>query len=240
MTEPTILMLALASAFFLAIHLFIAGTRARDAVVAAIGEGAYMGLFSLASIGGIVWLSMAYNAAVLGVNPLLWDLGDGVRHSGTLVMALAFFFVVTGVLTPNPTAVGQAALAGRENVASGMLRITRHPFLWGVAIWAGFHLAANGDQASVLFFGTFFFLALVGTVSIDAKRKRKDPAQWARFVAVTSNVPFGAILTGRNRLKLAELLGWRQLVAILAFVAVILTHHLLFGVSPFPGGWVPF
>lgn len=239
MIAPTILTLALACAFFLAIHLFISGTRARDSIVAAIGEGPYMGLFSLASIGGIVGMAMAYNAALLGPNDLLWDLGEGVRHAGALVMAVAFWFW-SGLLAPNPASVGQAALAARPDIATGMLRITRHPFLWGVAIWSGFHLSANGDQASALFFGTFLFLALAGTVSIDAKRKRRDPEQWGRFVGVTSNIPFAAILTGRNRLRLAEVLGWRQLVAILAFAALILTHHLLFGVSPFPGGWVPF
>jgi uncharacterized membrane protein len=57
---------------------------------------------------------------------------------------------------------------------------------------------------------------------------------------VTSNVPFAAILAGRNRLSIGELLTWRQLVAIIMFAGFFLTHHLLFGVSPFPGGRVPF
>jgi uncharacterized membrane protein len=103
-----------------------------------------------------------------------------------------------------------------------MLRITRHPFLWGVAIWSAFHLLANGDEASAIFFGSFLVLSLAGTSSIDAKRKRKAPEDWNRFAAVTSNVPFAAILAGRNRLSIGELMTWRQLVAIAVFLGVFL------------------
>jgi len=232
--------LIVACVFFLAIHLLVSGTRWRDAIVASIGEGPFAGLFSLASIGGIVWMAAGYNAALMGDNPFLWDLGEGLRHAGGLVLLLAFLFVVPGLLAPNPTAVGQAALSARKDIVTGMLRITRHPFLWGVAIWAGFHLAANGDLASVYFFGSFLVLSVLGTFSIDAKRRRRDPAQWDGFASQTSNIPFAAILKGRNRLALGELMGWRQAVAIIVFLAVMFAHHLVFGVSPFPGGWVPF
>lgn len=232
--------LALACAVFLAIHLLISGTTMRDRLVAVLTEGGYMAAFSIASVAVIVWMCLSFNAALASTNPQLWYLGEGVKHAGGIVMALAFLMVVPGILTPNPTSVGQASLAGREDVARGMLRITRHPFLWGVAIWSAFHLLANGDEASAIFFGSFLVLSLAGTSSIDAKRKRKAPDDWNRFAAVTSNVPFAAILGGRNRLSIGELLTWRQLVAIAVFLGVFFTHHLLFGVSPFPGGRVPF
>jgi len=231
-------MLIAAAAFFLAIHLLIAGTRLRDAIVGTIGEGPYMGLFSLASLGGIVWLILSYNAAFAAGGEMLWNFGPGVSHLGIIVVALAFLFVVSGLLTPNPSGVGQLAAVARE--PTGILRITRHPFLWGVAIWAAFHVAANGDTASVLFFGTFLVLAVLGTFSIDAKRARKMGGAWAAFAGKTSNVPFAAILAGRNSLKLAEILTYRQLAALAAFLAFLFLHAWAFGASPFPGGWVPF
>ena len=52
------------------------------------------------------------------------------------------------------------------------MRVTRHPFLIGVGLWAVLHLVANGDVASFIFFGAFAVTALAGTVSIDAKRRR--------------------------------------------------------------------
>lgn len=231
-------MLIAAAVFFLALHLLVAGTRLRDAIVRAIGEQAYLGAFSLASLGGIVWLAISYNSATAAGSDLLWDLGPGVRHLGTIVVAVAALFAVSGLLTPNPTAVGQEAAAGRE--ATGVVRITRHPFLWGVALWAAFHLAANGDAASVVFFGTFLVLAVAGTFSIDAKRARKMTAGWIEFAGRTSNVPFVAILAGRNSLRLGELLTYRQAAALLVYLVLLFAHAWLFSASPFPGGWVPF
>ncbi len=231
-------MLILAAAVFLGFHLFIAGTRLRDAIVGAIGEGPYMGLFSLASAGGIVWLAISYNAAFAAGSDVLWDFGPGVSHLGIIVVALAFLLGVSGLLTANPTAIGQQAAAAQE--PTGILRITRHPFLWGVAIWAAFHVAANGDAASVLFFGTFLVLSVLGTFSIDAKRARKMGDAWTAFAAKTSNVPFAAILAGRNSLKLGEILTFRQAAALAAFLAVLFLHAWAFGASPFPGGWRPF
>ncbi|MBN9570531.1 MAG: NnrU family protein, partial [Alphaproteobacteria bacterium] len=101
-------MLIAAAAVFLGIHLLVAGTRARDAVTGTIGENAYMGLFSLASLGGIVWLVVAYNGAQAGgENELVYDLGVGVRHLAPLVVLLAFLLAVPGLLLPNPTSVRQ-------------------------------------------------------------------------------------------------------------------------------------
>jgi uncharacterized membrane protein len=231
-------MLIASALFFLFIHLIIAGTRLRDVVVKAIGEQAYLGTFSVASAAGIVWLAISYNQASAAGSDLLWDLGPGVRHLGTIVMAISAFFVVTGLLTPNPTSVGMEAAAMRE--ATGIVRITRHPFLWGVAFWAAFHVLANGDAASVVFFGTFLVLAVAGTFSIDAKRARKMPDGWIGFAGRTSNVPFVAVLAGRNSLKLGELLTYRQAVALAVFLVLLFAHAWLFSASPFPGGWVPF
>lgn len=234
------LQLLLAAGFFLIIHLLIAGTTMRDQIVQSVGEQAYLGLFSLASAFGIFWLATSYNKAVLEPSDTLWYLGEGIKHAGGLVILLAALFVIPGLLTPNPTSVGMEKLASKPEVATGMLRITRHPFLWGVAIWATFHLAANGDVPSVVFFGTFALLAILGTWSIDAKRRRRMGDDWQPFAQKTSNIPFGAILTGRNKIAFGELMSYRQLIAIVVFAALMLSHHWLFGVSPFPGGWVPF
>jgi uncharacterized membrane protein len=228
-----------AAAVFLAIHLLIAGTRVRDGITRTIGEGPYLGLFSLASLGVIVWLAIAYKAAQRGEDSLLYDLGPGVKHLGIPVVALAFLLGVQGLFMPNPTSLRQEGSAAKPDTIRGVLRITRHPFLWGVAIWSAFHLSANGDEASVIFFGTFFVLSILGTFSIDAKRRRKMGEAWAAFAAKTSNIPFAAAITGRNSLKLGESFGWRFWVAALLFVTVLFAHAHIFGVSPFPGGVVP-
>jgi uncharacterized membrane protein len=92
----------------------------------------------------------------------------------------------------------------------------------------------------VILFGTFFVLALLGPLSIDAKRKRKMGADWDGFAARTSNVPFAAVLSGRAKLHWSELLDWRMAVAAVRFVVVLFGHARVIGASPFPSGWQPF
>lgn len=233
-------MLIAAACVFLGLHLLVSGTRLRDGLVSTIGEGAYLALFSVASIAAIVWLVMAYNAAQAGNDPILYMPWIGIRHLAIPVVALAFLLAVPGLLLPNPTSLKQEGAAAKDGTVRGVVRITRHPFLWGVALWAAFHTAANGDEASTIFFGTFFLLSVLGPFSIDAKRRRKMGAAWEGFAAKTSNVPFAAILRGRASLKLGELFDWRLLVAVVVFLGVLFSHAHLFGVSPFPNGWVPY
>ncbi|NIR31241.1 MAG: NnrU family protein [Gammaproteobacteria bacterium] len=223
-----------AAAFFVGIHLLVSGTRLRDAVTARIGERVYLALFSLASLAGIVWLALAYGAARSSGYTPLWGQLHALMPVAVVVMLVAFVLMVFGLLTPNPGAVMQEHTLDAEQPARGILRVTRHPFLWGAFLWAATHLVINGDAAALILFGAFVLLTVLGTRSIDAKRKRALGYRWNRFAAVTSNVPFVAILSGRNRLKLAELASWKALIAVLAFFAVWHGHAWLFGVSAIP------
>src|ERR1041385_4901884 len=130
-----------AAAFFLAIHLLVSGTRVRDALTGAIGQGPYMGLFSLASLAGLVWLGFAFgHARGAAGDATYWDVTPATRDIQIGLQLLAMLLIVPGLTTPNPTSVRQEATLERPDVVKGMIRITRHPFLWGVAIWAAGHL----------------------------------------------------------------------------------------------------
>ena len=142
---------------------------------------------------------------------------------------------VPGLLTPNPTSVRQEAALSRPDAVKGVLRITRHPFLCGVALWAGGHLMVNGDLASLILFGSLLVLAVFGTLSIDAKRRRALGESWDAFARQTSAVPFAAIVQRRQKLALGEIGWWRLALAIALWAALVWAHPLLFGVSPLPG-----
>ena len=135
-------------------------------------------------------------------------------------MLPAFLLVVIGLTTPNPTAVAQENLVDRAPL--GIVRITRHPFLMGTALWAAIHLVGNGDEASFLFFSALLIVSVAGTVSIDAKRARSLGASaWSGFARRTSIVPFAAILAGRNTLSLAELGWWRPAAGVAAYALML-------------------
>jgi uncharacterized membrane protein len=216
-----------ASAYFLLIHFGVSGTRLRDALVARLGPGAYRGAFALASVVGLVWMIYAFRRAPAVP---LWGLVPGFRPAAYVLVFIAFLFAVIGLATPSPTRVGmESKLAQGPDIARGMVRITRHPFLWGTALWALVHLIINGELAASILFGTLLILALGGPAAIDAKRRRAFGDQWAQFAAVTSNIPFAAIAAGRNRFApaLREIGAWRVLLAIAVYVVVFYLHGRL-------------
>ncbi|CAI8912422.1 NnrU family protein [Methylocaldum szegediense] len=221
--------LTFAAAFFVGIHFLIAGTRWRDRLITRYGERIYRGGFSILSLAGLVWLIYAYRQA-----PYIetWGQLQWFKPIAAFLMLIAFILAVAGVTTPNPTAVDGEPLLYEAEPAQGMLRITRHPFLWGIALWAAVHLIANGDAAALVLFGSFLILTLGGTRSIDTKRQRQFGDRWAKFAAATSNIPFYAILERRNRLEWAEIGWWRIALALVLYFALMHFHSSLFGVSP--------
>ncbi len=218
--------LALACLAFLCLHV-VPSTPLRPALVNTIGERPYLGLFSLASLAGIVWMVLAFKAAPATA---LWP---GLRHLPSAVMPFAFILVVAGGMTPNPTAVGAARLLEREEPARGILRITRHPIMWGIVLWAGVHLLARGELKSTLFFGTFLVLAAAGTVLMDWRKAALHGERWARFAGLTSNLPFLAIAQGRNRFAWREIGIAKVVIALAVFSLFFLFHSWLIGVRPY-------
>src|SRR5688572_3663979 len=217
-----------AAVFFLGIHLGVSGTRLRDALVRAVGEKAFRGLFALASLAGLIWLARAYSAAPYVP---LWGELIALRPLATPLVLIAAAFVVIGISTPSPTTAGMESQLTRDVQVRGMTRITRHPFLWGTALWALVHFVINGDAASSLLFGSLLLLSVAGTASIDAKRRRAYGEKWEQFSRQTSNVPFAAIVAGRNRFApaLREIGLLRPVIAIAVFAALFFLHGRIFG-----------
>jgi uncharacterized membrane protein len=226
--------LALAALVLPLSHFGISSTSLRDALVRRVGEPGYLGLYSLVTVVAFAWLVAAYRHAP---SAPLWYAPAGVKLLVDLLVLLAFLLVVVGVATPNPSAVGAEALLDRPDVARGILRITRNPFLWGVGLWALAHIVATGDLSDVLLFASVGSLGWVGSFLIDAKKARRLGERWRRFADATSNVPFAAVAGGRQTLGpgvLKEIGLWRVALATAIFVVVLLAHRRLFGVNPLP------
>jgi uncharacterized membrane protein len=224
-----VLSLLLAAIFFAGIHLGVAGTTIRDRAIAALGQSGYRVAFSIATVVGLTWLVMAYNRAPYAVT---WGMLEWWKPFAIILMLPASLLVVIGLTTPNPTAVAQENRLAQP--PQGIVRVTRHPFLTGVGLWALVHLIGNGDVASLVFFAVWAVVALAGTVSIDRKRRRLLDEAWEPFAAQTSIVPFAAIVAGRNRFSSGEIGVWRWGAAVIVYVLMLAGHADVVGVSPFP------
>jgi len=212
-----------ATAVFLLTH-FLPSTPLRTPLVEAMGEWPYRALYSLVALVTLAWMITAYVDAPRGV---LWP---GLRYVPLVVMPFAFVLLACGYWR-NPTMVGADKLLKSDDPARGMIRITRHPLMWAIMLWAGAHILARGDLKSVVFFGGLLLLAGLGTVLMDS-RKKSNP-DWARFAALTSNLPFVAIAQGRNRIAWREI-GWsRPAIGLALFTAFFYGHLWLFGANPY-------
>lgn len=225
--------LAIAALLFVGSHFGLSSPAVRPVLVARLGERLFAGLYSLLQIVLLVWLGRSY--AVAPFVPL-WSPPGWTAWIPLIAMAPALLLMVGGLVQPNPTAVMQDAKGPPDPAVRGMLTVTRHPVMWAFALWALSHLVANGDAASVVLFGAIALLALAGTLAIDAKKRaRWGAAAWNGFSARTSNLPLAAAAAGRTRLDLAGI-GWlTPLIAAGVYVALILLHPLVIGVSPLPG-----
>lgn len=226
--------LVLAALAFAGLHLGISGTRLRDVLVKKLGAGPYRGLFSLLTLATLVALSRTYANAFATDNRFFW-VWPGAQHAAAPIMLIALYLVVAGATTKSPTAVGSEGLLASDPGPRGVQHITRHPFLWGITVWAAFHLSANGDAASLVLFSTFLIVALAGSRSIDRKRERAAGEAWRRYAARTSNLPFAAMLQGRTRLSLREVGVLRPLLTLVVFAVLVSLHPRLFHAYPLPG-----
>lgn len=220
--------LFLATAAFLLTH-YLSSTPLRGRLVQALGANGYLLIYSataFVTLGGMAWAY--YRAPYIG----LWHV-PALRYAPLVVMPFALVLFVGGVLTRNPAALGGDRLLGSGNPSQGVLRVTRHPVMWGIALWAGSHIAARGDAAAAVFFGSILVLALSGTLLIDRRKRAAIGHDWTRFTQATSNVPFLAILGGRNRFIGREI-GWsRPLLAVVLYGLTLWLHVPLFGARPY-------
>lgn len=230
MFTATLTELLIATLAFVGGHFAVSSTPLRRTLAARLGEGRYLGLFSLAMGLAMAWMVVSYARAP----PLpLWPQTAWSRHLPLVVMPVALILAVGGLRPDNPTMVGDRA----QRLAPdrlGIFAVTRHPFLWGAALWALVHLPANGDAASLTLMGGILVLAVGGTAAIDAKARRDRPEEWRRLSALTSNLPFAAIVRGRARFDWRGI-GWvPPLGGLLAYALLLWAHPWLFGVSPLP------
>ena len=133
----------------------------RGGVRALLGEGAYKGLYTLASAAGLLLIVWGYGVA--RQQPvLLWLPPVWTRHLAALLMVPAFILLVAAYVPGNSI---KAKL--------------HHPMVLSVKVWALAHLLANGTLADVLLFGGFLVWA---GLSFRAARQR-DRAGQVRYPA---------------------------------------------------------
>ena len=223
--------LALAMAVFVGAHFILSSLAVRQGITARVGERTFRAIYALVALASFIWILLAYGAAP---DAALWQPVPVLRHIARVVMPFACLFLVAGLTTRNVTGIGGETLLDDPHPVRGAATITRHPFLWGVALWGVAHTAANGDVASVLLFGGMTLLALGGMAHIDHRRRQSAGAAWGPVAMGSSAIPFLAAIQGRVKIDWAGIGATRILAGLALYVTILATHEAAFGVAVIP------
>ncbi len=181
--------IAALSVAFVVLHFVPSHAPVRDALVKRLGNGPFLGLYSLVQLGifvPLVWLWFAHRTD----DPLLWVVRDpAVTGPLELVMLFGTGLLAASALDAPPNALGahHGDLATADTTVRGIAAVTRHPQSVGAALLAAGHVVVNGWPADLWFWGSLFVLSTLGPLHQD-HRQRREP-RYAEFQAQTTVLP---------------------------------------------------
>lgn len=204
--------LGIAALGFVGSH-FLLSHPLRKPLARFIGERTFLLVYSLVAIGLFGWMAVVFVQAPAG--PMLWDGYALVPWSVASLLTLIAIALFIGSLSGNP-ALPQANLAGvSARKPMGVFRITRHPMMWGFAIWALAHAIIAPSPRVLILTGAMAFLALAGAHGQDLRKSALNPREWNVWRKRTSYWP---------QLSAAPELGRHWLTALLAWLAITWLH----------------
>lgn len=213
---------------FAGTHTVLSHPPIRSGLVKRLGEGPFLGLYSLVAFATFVPLAWTFfsNRSAHAVPLAALAMTPGIWWVTMILNLFAMVLLVLGFSRPNPV----SSLTARPGTSAlGVLRITRHPAFMGVAILGFGHLLVNYSAIDRVFFGGAFLYALLGCLHQDWRRRQSENPELRQFFAETSFFPFVAIATGRNRFELRELRPGALILAICVFSLVFAFHYRMFG-----------
>lgn len=220
---PIWLQITLLWGAFAGSHMLLSHGAIRSCLLAKLGANGFMGVYSLLAMAVFVPLVWVYlDNKHQGV--LLWNLValPGVKPLAMLLALVGIAVFVSGYFQMPPN--GFVPL--KDKSARGLTRITRHPMFMFLGLWGLSHCLLWGYASDVAFFGGFAVFALLGCAHQDSRKRQQADLQ--HYYAETSFLPFGAILSGRNRLVLGELPWLGLVVGVIFAIGFYHAHGKLF------------
>ncbi len=172
---------------------FILSHPLRAPLAGRMGERGFQVAYSLVAIATFIMMIQAWRG--MPPEPPLWAVGEGLWIFASLLVLFASVLFM-GSLVGNPALPAPAAAFAAQGAPRGVYAITRHPMMWGFALWALAHALVVPTQAQFVLSATIAFLALVGSAGQDVKKARLMGDAWRHWAARTSYVPFARQVSG--------------------------------------------
>lgn len=181
--------LLLGAIAFVGTH-FLMSHPLRAPMVSVLGEKMFSLVYVLVSFATLYLMVHFYHRAFAESPAVLWDAGPIGWIAGTLLMWIGSILFV-GSLRSNPAFPTGGKPVSEIGEARGVFAITRHPMMWGFAIWALVHVIVNPTLAVLVVSAAIAILALVGAAGQDRKKERLIGEPWVDWKSRTSFLPYG-------------------------------------------------
>ena len=164
----------------------------RAGLVARLGAMGFQALYSLVAFATLGWMVVAYRAVGPGAG--LWDGSGAVIWAFASLLTLIAAVLFVGSLLGNPALPDPRAASLADKPVHGVFHVTRHPMMWGFALWAVAHALVSPTPRSLVLTSAVGLLALVGSHMQDRKKEALMGAAWAGWEAKTAYAPkFGGL-----------------------------------------------
>ncbi len=205
--DNNLVSLVAANIAFVGAH-FVLSHPLRAPLVKAMGEKGFMGLYSLLNLAIFAWIILAFLAVGPG-GAMLWNGQADVPWVVASLLSVVALVLLFGSFKGNPAMPQVTPEAVAQARVAGIFAVTRHPMMWGTAIWALAHILVAPNGRTIATAGGMAVLALFGAHLQDRKKEVLLGAAWKGWEAKTSFVPRLGALGGIGwGLWLAALVGW--------------------------------
>ena len=215
---------SLAFMAFFASHSLLVRPAVKTWLITRIGATCFTLLYSAMSFGVLIWLVIAARQAPFVP---IWSWAPWQNYVPLVAMLPVCLILVFSIGRPNPFSFGGAHNERFNPQEPGIVRVTRHPLLLALAIWAIGHIVPNGDVAHVILFGVFACFALVGRRIIDRRKQREMGETWHSLSTAVRQTPLMPSLISVGALI-------KLVFGVTLYCALIAFHGVIFGVSPLP------
>ena len=189
--DATIWSLIAANLAFVGTH-FVMSHPLRAPLVKALGAGGFQAAYSVVSFATLAWVYFAFKAAPPADLPGSGEIGWIIAT----LLTIPAMILLAGSLIGNPALPTPMAEAQARAAPKGVFRVTRHPMMWGIGLWAASHMILFWSTRTMVTALAMGILALVGAKLQDAKKEALMGEAWGEWESKTSYWPrWGQLLS---------------------------------------------
>ncbi|WP_271079156.1 NnrU family protein [Aurantiacibacter sp. MUD61] len=182
--DPALTSLIAASVTFVGTH-FALSHPLRAPIVRIVGELGFTIIYSIVAFAAIAWMAHVFGEVQSGSLGGSGDVGWVIAT----VLTLPAMVLLLGSFIANPALPAPGAEKAARKEPAGALLVTRHPMMWGIALWAVSHIVMWWSWRTNVVALAILILALVGARLQDRKKEALMGEAWAEWESKTSYWP---------------------------------------------------